>query len=202
MDDFPAACLGGRGIFVVRGRFRELRPAAGSYRNRKFRIQNGSRAAACGGRARLQGTAGLRRREAAARTVLTDRFQLGACPQPSGRACDVEEQPSARGGAAGCCALKGAMKNEELKMTFGSQLAKKPHTSGLADARSGPSPGEAAASMKPQIHDSKLKEAASSLGYYSRSSRSLRSDRTSNRELRAFAAGGCGPHDLLRGRFQ
>ena len=42
-------------------------------------------------------TAGLRRREAAARTVPTDRFQLETSPQPSGRACDIEEQPSARG---------------------------------------------------------------------------------------------------------
>ena len=42
-------------------------------------------------------TAGLRRAEAAARSVLTDRSKLETSPQPSGWACDVEEQPSARG---------------------------------------------------------------------------------------------------------
>ena len=41
---------------------------------------------------------------AAARSVLTDRPKLGTSPQPSGRACDVEEQPSARGG----CGLPAA----------------------------------------------------------------------------------------------
>ena len=44
--------------------------------------------------------------EAAARRCLTASILLAASPQPSGRACDMEEQPSARGRlrAAGRCA--------------------------------------------------------------------------------------------------
>ena len=169
MVDFPAACFGGRGISVARGRFRGLRPAAASYRNRKFKIA--IRAAACGGRA-------------------DSATNCGPPPPP---------------GCGPHGLFKAEIQNSRFKIQhyrIGAQLAKKPHTSGLADANSEPSTGEFAVSSKPQIHDSKLKEAAGSLGYYSRSSRSLRSDRTSKRELRAFAAGGCGPHDLLRGRFQ
>ena len=41
--------------------------------------------------------ADLRRREAAARRLLTRSIMLETSPQPSGRACDVKEQPSARG---------------------------------------------------------------------------------------------------------
>ena len=44
-----------------------------------------------------QRTAGLRRPQAAARQSLRDCFLAKKSPQPSGRACDVEEQPSARG---------------------------------------------------------------------------------------------------------
>ena len=57
---------------------------------------------------RRKGVAGLRRREAAARQSLRDCFLAKKSPQPSGRACDVEEQPSARGRlrAAGRCATE------------------------------------------------------------------------------------------------
>ena len=74
------------------------------------------RGAACGGAQVRVRIAGLRRPQATARRSLRDRFCCGplgpdgpaptASPQPSGWACDVEEQPSARGRlrAAGRCA--------------------------------------------------------------------------------------------------
>ena len=44
---------------------------------------------------------------------------LGACPQPSGRACDVEEQPSARGRlrAAAPCGRKFMIQNSIFKIS-------------------------------------------------------------------------------------
>ena len=66
---------------------RQLHPA-GANAKQCYRVYIPTRAAACGGRARLQGAAGLRYREAAARSVLTDRPTSSnspeACPQPSG----------------------------------------------------------------------------------------------------------------------
>ena len=65
-------------------------------------IQNSEwqiRAAACGGHARsglADASSGPPRREAAARSVLTDRFKPETSPQPSGWGCDAKEQPSAR----------------------------------------------------------------------------------------------------------
>jgi len=63
-------------------------------------------------------TAGLRAREAAARSVLTDRFQLETSPQPSGGPAradlrDARLQPSARGRlrAADCFAIEFAAKH-------------------------------------------------------------------------------------------
>ena len=43
-------------------------------------------------------------------------FPLGASPQPSGWACDVKEQLSAKGTAAGCCARPGA--NSGFKIQY------------------------------------------------------------------------------------
>ena len=54
------------------------------------------------------------------------------------RPADARMQPSARG-LLRPNGRKFKMKNEELKMRLGSQLAKEPHTSGLADARMQPS---------------------------------------------------------------
>ena len=50
------------------------------------RVYIPARVAACGGRARLHEVAGLRRPQAAARTVLTDRSRFGTSP-PRRRAC-------------------------------------------------------------------------------------------------------------------
>ena len=113
MDDFPAACFGGRGISVARGRFRGLRPAAASSRNRKFKIQN-SRfkiKRGCGLAWALfqvepqpakrpheqPRVAGLRRRRLRPARPFQGRVPPEPSPQPSGRACDHKEQPSARG---------------------------------------------------------------------------------------------------------
>ena len=49
---------------------RQLHPA-GANAKQCYRVYISTRAAACGGRARLQGAAGLRRREAAARTAFS-----------------------------------------------------------------------------------------------------------------------------------
>ena len=66
----------------------------------KFSIQNSRlriRAAACGGRTRLQGAGGLCRPRLRPAQPFQGRFLPKAAQQPSGRACDAEEQPSARG---------------------------------------------------------------------------------------------------------
>ena len=94
-----------------------LRSAAVPCRNRKFSIQNS--------KFKIKSGRGLRRSRTTARscvpppgggcgpTVLTDRFQPETSPQPSGRACDHKEQPSARGRlrAAGRCATEFAGKH-------------------------------------------------------------------------------------------
>jgi len=64
-------------------------------------------------RLRRQGAADLRAGEAAAHSVLTDRFPLKANPQPSGWACDIEEQPSAGG-------RQRAVERKTIALTDGS----------------------------------------------------------------------------------
>ena len=123
---------------------RRLRPAAASYRSRKFRIQNSRFKIKRAFWARLgiyfRSGRSLRRTpatlwscgppppQAAAHTVLTDRFRFRASPQPSGWACDVEEQPSAGGGrlraaAASCEAANSEFKIQDSKSPIGLQPA-------------------------------------------------------------------------------
>ena len=73
---------------------------------------------------RRRGVAGLSRRKAAARSVLMDRFQTEASPQPSGGLAradlqDAKKQPSARGRLQAAAIpyrnRKFKIKNEELK---------------------------------------------------------------------------------------
>jgi len=86
-------------------------------------------------------------------------------PQPGGGACDVEEQPSAGGAAAGCSGFnEAAIQNEELKMVLLHLMPIRFRVAACeVHARSGPSGRElqpsagggrlraAAASMKPQF---------------------------------------------------
>ena len=107
--------------------------------------------------------AGLRPAETAGRRTSCEVVSSSkTSPQPSGRDCDVKEQPSARGG----CGLlrlqrsrKFKMKNEELKMIFGPQLAKGTlkrtcgtRKAGLRGAKLRP-----AAPLRAQIQNSKFK---------------------------------------------
>ncbi len=142
-----------------------LRPFRTRMKKEELKVKNDLRAAACGGRTRLQGIAGLRRPQAAARTVLTDRFPPKSSPQPSGRACTSgpagrEMQPSARGRlrAAAPFGRNSASKIQDSKSPIGLQPAERTHEANLRDARSGPSRGEAPArcAHSGAIHPSKL----------------------------------------------
>ena len=80
-------------------------------------------------------------------------------PQPSGGACDVKEQPSAGGGrlrAAAPIRAQFRIQDSKFRIKWSSQASlavcsvsgcslRRARTSGLADASSGPSRGEAAA---------------------------------------------------------
>ena len=122
---------------------RRLRPAAVPCRNRKFRIHNSRFKIKSGCSLRSARTSGL----ADARCGPSPPPGCGppgpdgpipeTSPQPSGRACDVEEQPSARGRlrAAGRCATEFA--GRHFDQNCGCGLL--------------------AASTKPQIQHSKFK---------------------------------------------
>ena len=124
----------------------KLRPAA-AFSRPKFRIQNSrfkitkSERSLCGGRARLQGVAGLRCPQAAARTVLTDRpmtsIPHGASPQSSGWACDHKEQPSARGRlrAADRCAIEFAGRHFDQNCGCGLRRHQRSRKFSIQDSR-------------------------------------------------------------------
>ncbi len=120
------------------------------------------RAAACGGRLRRQGTAGLRRREAAARSVLTDRNNAAArrCLRDRTRrharsravglherTCGTRRCSPPPGGGCGLRRLllgaaNSAFTIQDSKLLLGQQLAEGAHDADAkADARSGPSRG-------------------------------------------------------------
>ena len=120
-------------------------------------------------------------------------------PQPSGGACDVEEQPSAGGG----CRLlrpfgrKFKIQDSEFKITDRAATCGEHTRADLRDASCGPPLGGGSGPLglfKAEIQDSKFKIKKGA--FDSSSGRSLRRSRTFGNELRASAAPRLRPADL------